>query len=105
MGSILVVFAGVLYYQAVLDELKDLDRLLHKKSKLMTVNAKYDPRKKQLDLENVPLLGSNVPPQGTEFVYARWYDTKGQLVQFFGQTPEAEVTIISGFRTLKTTFY
>lgn len=105
MGSILVVFAGVLYYQAVLDELEDLDRLLHKKSKLMTVNAKYDPRNKQLDLENVPLLGSNVPPQGTEFVYARWYDTKGQLVQFFGQTPEAEVTIISGFRTLKTTFY
>ncbi|PLZ93660.1 two-component sensor histidine kinase [Fischerella thermalis CCMEE 5198] len=105
MGSILVVFAGVLYYQAVLDELKDLDRLLHKKSKLMTVNAKYDPRKKQLDLENVPLLGSNVPPQGTEFVYARWYDTKGQLLQFFGKTPEAEVTIISGFHTLKTTFY
>ncbi|PLZ95051.1 two-component sensor histidine kinase [Fischerella thermalis CCMEE 5268] len=105
MGSILVVFAGVLYYQAVLDELEDLDRLLHKKSKLMTVNAKYDPRKKQLDLENVPLLGSNVPPQGTEFVYARWYDTKGQLVQFFGKTPEAEVTIISGFQTLKTTFY
>ncbi|OKH14736.1 two-component sensor histidine kinase [Fischerella major NIES-592] len=105
MGSILVVFAGVLYYQAVLDELEDLDRLLHKKSKLMTVNAKYDPRKKQLDLENVPLLGSNVPPQGSEFVYARWYDTQGQLVQFFGKTPEAEVTITSGFHTLKTTFY
>ncbi|MER3494196.1 MAG: two-component sensor histidine kinase [Mastigocladus sp. ERB_26_2] len=105
MGSILVIFAGVLYYQAVLDELEDLDRLLHKKSKVMTVNAKYDLRKKQLDLENVPLLGSNVPPQGTEFVYARWYDTKGQLVQFFGQTPEAEVTITSGFHTLKTTFY
>ncbi|BAU05939.1 sensor histidine kinase [Fischerella sp. NIES-3754] len=105
MGSILVVFAGVLYYQAVLDELEDLDRLLHKKSKLMTVNAKYDPRKKQLDLENVPLLGSNVPPQGSEFVYARWYDTQGQLVQFFGKIPEAEVTITSGFHTLKTAFY
>jgi signal transduction histidine kinase len=104
MGSILVVFAGVLYYRAVLDELDNLDRLLHKKSKLMTVNAKYDLRQKQLDLDNVPLLGSNVPPQGTEFVYARWYDTKGQLVQFFGKTPEAQVTVTPGFHTLKTTF-
>ncbi|NJM73231.1 MAG: two-component sensor histidine kinase [Scytonema sp. RU_4_4] len=105
MGSILVVFAGVLYYQAVLDELEDLDRLLHKKSRVMTVNARYDLRKKQVDLENVPLLGSNVPPQGTEFVYARWYDTKGQMVQFFGTTPEAKVTAAPGFHTLKTTFH
>ncbi|MCX7594346.1 MAG: ATP-binding protein, partial [Fischerella sp.] len=62
-------------------------------------------RKKQLDLENVPLLGSNVPPLGTEFVYARWYDTKGELVQFFGTTPEMQLTIVPGFHTLKTTFY
>ncbi|NWF62620.1 MAG: two-component sensor histidine kinase [Fischerella sp.] len=105
MGSILVIFAGVIYYQAVLDELEDLDRLLYKKSRVMAVNAKYELRKKQLDLENVPLLGSNVPPLGTEFVYARWYDTKGELVQFFGTTPEAQLTITPGFHTLKTTFY
>ncbi len=104
MGSILVVFAGVLYYRAVIDELDNLDRLLHKKSRVMTVNARYDLRNKQLDLENVPLLGSNVPPQGTDFVYARWYDTKGQLVQFFGKTPEAQLTITPGFHTLKITF-
>ncbi|MBD2432479.1 MULTISPECIES: sensor histidine kinase [Fischerella] len=105
MGSILVIFAGVLYYQAVLDELEDLDRLLYKKSRVMAVNAKYDLRKKQLDLENVPLLGSNVPPQGTEFVYARWYDTKGQLVQFFGTDPEAQVKATLSFQTLKITFH
>ncbi|MBD6614859.1 two-component sensor histidine kinase [Komarekiella sp. 'clone 1'] len=105
MGSILVVFAGVVYYQAVLDELEDLDRLLYKKSRVMAVNAKYDLRKKQLDLENVPLLGSNVSPLGTDFLYAHWYDTKKQLVQFFGQTPEMQLTITPGFNTLKTTFY
>ncbi|MFN6514987.1 MAG: sensor histidine kinase [Nostoc sp. CreGUA01] len=104
MGSILVIFAGVLYYQTVLGELENLDRLVHKKSRVMTVNARYDLSNKQLDLENVPLLGSNVPPQGTEFVYARWYDPKGQLVQFFGAEPEAQVEAAPGFQTLKITF-
>ena len=105
MGSILVVFAGVFYYQAVLNELGNLDHLLYKKSRVMAVNAKYDLRNKQLDLENVPLLGSNVAPLGTELVYARWYDTKGQLVQFFGIIPRAQVTATPGYHTLKTTLY
>ncbi len=104
MGSILVIFAGVLYYQTVLGELENLDRLVHKKSRVMTVNARYDVSNKQLDLENVPLLGSNVPPQGTEFVYGRWYDPKGQLVQFFGAEPEAHVQATPGFQTIKITF-
>ncbi|MBW4594059.1 MAG: two-component sensor histidine kinase [Brasilonema angustatum HA4187-MV1] len=102
MGSILVVFAGVLYYRAVLNELEDLDRLLYQKSRVMAVNAKYDLRQGQLDLENVPLLGSNLPPLGSELVYARWYDTKGQLVQFFGTTPKAQLTMTPGFHTIKT---
>jgi signal transduction histidine kinase len=105
MGSILVVFAGVLYYQAVLNDLGNLDRLLYKKSRVMAVNAKYDTRNKQIDLENVPLLGSNVAPLGTELVYARWYDTKGQLVQFFGIIPRAQVRATPGYHTLKTTLY
>jgi len=105
MGSILVVFAGVLYYQKVLDELEDLDRLLYQKSRVMAVNAKYDLRQGQLDLENVPLLGSNLPPLGTELVYARWYDTKGQLVQFFGTAPRAQLTMTPGFHTIKTALH
>ncbi|ARV59657.1 hypothetical protein BZZ01_14375 [Nostocales cyanobacterium HT-58-2] len=76
MGSILVVFAGVLYYHTVLDELEDLDRLLYQKSRVMAVNAKYDLRRGQLDLENVPILGSNVPPVGTDLVYGRWYNPR-----------------------------
>ena len=105
MGSILVVFAGVIYYQAVSDQLENIDRLLLKKSRIITVNARYDLGQKQLDLENVPLLGSKVPPLGSELVYARWYDTKEQLIQFFGTIPETQLTITPGFQTLKTTFY
>lgn len=69
------------------------------------MNARYDLGQKQLDLENVPLLGSKVPPLGSELVYARWYDTKEQLIQFFGTIPETQLTITPGFQTLKTTFY
>ena len=105
MGSILVVFAGVLYYQGVLDELHNLDRLLHKKSRIITVNARYNESEKQLDLENVPLIGSKVPPLGSEVVYARWYNTRGQLVQFFGTIPQTQWKIIPGFHTIKTRFY
>jgi len=32
MGSILLVFAGVTYYLAAVDDLEDLDRLLYKKN-------------------------------------------------------------------------
>lgn len=102
MGSILVVFAAVLYYQAVFNELEDLDRLLYKKSRVIAVNARYDQRQRQLDLENVPLIGSNVPPLGSEVVYARWYDPKGQMVQFFGTAPKVQLIITPGFETIKT---
>lgn len=105
MGSILIVFAGVIYYLAVLDELEELDHLLYKKTQVMAVNVKYERHKGQLDVENVPLLGSNVPPLGSELVYARWYDVKGQLVQFFGTTPPAQLTRTSGFQTIKTALH
>lgn len=105
MGSILIVFAGVIYYLAVLDELEELDHLLYKKTQVMAVNVKYERHKGQLDVDNVPLLGSNVPPLGSELVYARWYDVKGQLVQFFGTTPPAQLTRTSGFQTIKTALH
>ena len=102
MGIILVVFGGVIYYLAILDELEDLDRLLYKKTRVMAANVKYERHLEQVDLENVPLVGTNTPPLDTELVSARWYDSVGQLVQFFGTTPPAQLTTNSGFHTLKT---
>lgn len=102
MGSILVVFAGVTYYLTVLDGLEDVDHLLYKKTRVMAVNVKYEPYKRQVDLESVPLLGSTPPPLNSELVYVRWYDFKGQLVQFFGTTPPAQLTAPPGFHTIET---
>jgi signal transduction histidine kinase len=103
MGSILVVFASVIYYHAVLDELEELDYLLYKKSKVIALNAKYDLKKKQLNLENVPLLGGNVPPLGSDLLYARWYSPEEHLVQFFGSIPPAKLTTSPGFHTIQIT--
>jgi len=102
MGSILVAFAGAIYYLTILDELEDLDRLLYKKTSVMAVNAEYNRLTKQVDLTNVPLVGTNTPPIGTDIVYARWYNPQRQLVQFFGTTPSTQLTVSPGFSTLET---
>lgn len=102
MSGILVAFAGVIYYLTILDQLEDLDRLLYKKTSVMAVNAEYNWLTKQVNLENVPLVGTNTPPIGTDVVYARWYNSQRQLVQFFGTTPPSELTVSPGFSTLET---
>jgi len=102
MGSILVIFAGAIYYLTILDELEDTDRLLYKKTRVMAVNAEYDRLSRQVNLENVPLVGINTPPIGTDVVYARWYDEQRQLVQFFGTTPSAQLLVSPGFHTIGT---
>ncbi|KJH69379.1 sensor histidine kinase [Aliterella atlantica] len=102
MGSILVVFAGAIYYLTILEELEDTDRLLYKKTRVMAVNAEYDRLSGQVNLENVPLVGVNTPPIGTEIVYARWYDEQRQLFQFFGTTPSPQLLVSPGFHTIST---
>ncbi|MBD1833594.1 two-component sensor histidine kinase [Cyanobacteria bacterium FACHB-472] len=103
MGSILVVFAGVVYYLEVTDTLLTLDQLLYKQTKVMAASVNYERRdgKWEVDLENVPLLGNNLQPQDSELVYARWYDVKGQLVQFFGIPPTKQLRLAAGFETIK----
>jgi signal transduction histidine kinase len=105
MGSILFVFAGVVYYEKAVDELEVLDRLLYTKAKAMAAGVESESREGQwqVNLENVPFLGSNPPLPTTELVYARWYDPQGKLVQFFGTTPPEQLTRIDEFQTIKTT--
>ena len=105
MGSILVVFAGVIYYREVADDLETLDRLLYTKTRVMAASVQYEFREDQwqVDLENVPLLGGTLPLLATEVVYARWYDAERKLVQFFGATPPEQLIMVDEFQTIKTT--
>lgn len=104
MGSTLIVFAGVIYYLEVSDNLKALDQLLYKKTRVMAASVKHEFRngQSQVDLENVPLLRSNPRSLNTELVYARWYDTQRRVVKFYGMPPPEQLSVNSGFETLKT---
>ena len=86
MGSILVVFAGISYYIEVENQLRSFDQKLYKTSRGMAAQAQYRLYwgRWQVELENVPLLGSSTLPLYSEIVYARWYNPQGQLVQFVG---------------------
>ncbi|HBB31904.1 MAG TPA: two-component sensor histidine kinase [Cyanobacteria bacterium UBA8803] len=105
MGSILVVYTGAIYYQKITDELEALDRLLYKKAALMAASVQYEmiEGRLQIDLDNVPLLGNNPQALSTEIVYARWYDPKGQLLQFYGMPPKKQLIVANEFVTIKTT--
>ncbi|MBD2344153.1 sensor histidine kinase [Anabaena subtropica] len=104
MGGILIVFAAVVYYVKVLDELEKLDRLLYQKTSVMaaSVRSELNNGQRKLDLENVPLLGTMVQPMpDSQLVYARWYDEQKQLIQFFGDNPSDRLLVAGGFNTIK----
>ncbi|MBE9189297.1 two-component sensor histidine kinase [Gloeocapsopsis crepidinum LEGE 06123] len=107
MGSILVIFATVVYYQEVEDELEVVDRLLYKKTRAIAANVDYrlEQGERRVDLENVPWLGNNPLPEDTELVYARWYDSQKQIVRFFGTPPPSQLTTAIGFHTIKNAEY
>ncbi|MFB2876780.1 sensor histidine kinase [Floridanema aerugineum] len=105
MGSILFIFAGIIYYQKVNDELEALDRLLYKKAKIMAASVRYESvqGRSQVGLDNVPLLGNNPRLLESEILYARWYNSTGQLVQFYGIPPSVKLMDTDEFFTMKIT--
>lgn len=104
MGSILVVFAGAIYLQKVVDQLEALDRVLYRKVQIMAASVQYEPDRgdKRVDLDNVPLLGYNPRPLARELVYVRWYDAEGRLLQFYGMTPTEQLEIGQELLTIET---
>jgi signal transduction histidine kinase len=104
MGSILVLFAGTIYYLGVKDKLEALDQLLYEKTKVIAASIQYelDQGKPRVDLSHVPLLSTGSQPLDTELVYVRWYDSQGQLKRFFGAPPSEPLNASAGFVTLKS---
>ncbi len=103
MGSILVIFAGVVYCLEVEAQLRDCEYKLVKKSRAIASKAQYrfQQGQWQFDLENVPVLGSNTLPLCGEIVYARWYNPQGKLVQFVGTPAPKQLTQPPGYQTIK----
>ncbi len=103
MGSILVIFAGVVYCLEVEAQLQDCEQKLIKKGKTIAAEAQYQFQQKQwqFDLENIPALASNTSMCG-EIVYARWYNLEGKLVQFVGTPAPKQLTARLGYQTIKS---
>ncbi|MEH1776907.1 sensor histidine kinase [Nostoc sp.] len=104
MGCILILFAGVIYNLEVKDKLKALDQLLYKRAELMAASSQYRlyQGQKEVDLSNIPLLGSGSHPADIELVYVRWYDPNGKINRFFGTPPPEQLEIASEFLTIKS---
>lgn len=105
MGSILVLFAGVIYQIEVKDKREALDRLLYDKTRIMAASIHYSVYQNQtkVDLTNVPLLGTGSHPLAKDLIYVRWYNTQGQLVRFFGVAPSEQLNTSFGYHTLRST--
>lgn len=103
MGSILVTFASAVYCIEVQDQLKSFDEALIDKVRVMAASVEYRYQRGQwhLNLNHVPLLGSNSLPLDSNLVYARWYNAQGQLVQFMGSFPSEELNELPGFQTVR----
>jgi signal transduction histidine kinase len=103
MGSILIAFAGVIYYQKVVEQLENKDQLLYKKASVIAASVQYELQQNKgwLDFSSVPLLGDYPPPPDSEVVYARWYTAEGKLQRFFGELPPEQLSKSSEFETIK----
>lgn len=105
MGSILVLFAGVIYYQRAVDRLAETDRLLYKKANFMAASIAFEvtaPQEiEQVDLRNVPVLGNTSPPSDSTIVHARWFSASGQLQQFYGPQPPDRLQTVAAFETVQ----
>lgn len=104
MGSILILFAGVVYYREVQDQVQAFDQTLYRKTKGMAARSQYRLHRyrQRVELEDLPLLGINTLPLDSELVYARWYNYEGELVQFVGAPASRRLTATPGFQTIKT---
>jgi two-component system, OmpR family, manganese sensing sensor histidine kinase len=102
MGSILIVFAGILYLREAQDRLHRFDQTLYDTSRIMAAgveNYVYENRERT-DLENVPVLGSDALPLSSNLVFARWYTAEKRLLQFSGEVPPQSLDAPIGFQTL-----
>lgn len=103
MGSILFVFSAVLYYLEIQYQLQTFDRELTDKVRLMAASVEYRFQRGSwhLNLQHVPLLGSNSLPLDNTIVYARWYNVDGRILQFIGTHPPQHLMVRPGFVTVK----
>lgn len=105
MGSILVIFAALLYWREARDRLQTLDADLFNTAQIMAGGVEEIEYQsiQRIDLESVPLLGDDTLALDTYLRFARWYTPDRQLLQFVGDIPAATLDAPIGLVTLTNT--
>lgn len=105
MGSIFVLFVGILYLREAQDRLHRFDEALYDTSRIMAAGVENYVYKDQerTDLENVPVLGSDTLPLSSELAFARWYTAEQELLQFSGEAPPRQLEGATGLQTIAPT--
>ncbi|AFY77435.1 histidine kinase [Pleurocapsa sp. PCC 7327] len=105
MGSILILFAFTIYYLQLKDRIRAFDETLYAQTKRINTKTDYELEKGrwQIDAEKISLQEGDAPPLEieTEIAYIRWYDARGQLVQFIGTAAPKKLSSAPGYQTLK----
>jgi signal transduction histidine kinase len=107
MGSILVIFTGILYFLEAKDQMSAFDQELYQTSRMMAAAVEdgiYQNRR-HITLEDVPVLGGEALPVESKLVFARWYTPERQLLQFIGPIPPEQLENASGFETIQAREY
>jgi two-component system, OmpR family, manganese sensing sensor histidine kinase len=102
MGGILIVFAGVSYSLSVEEQIQAFDQSLHKKAKAIASGApvKLYGDRWRLNPEEHGWLNNHMP-LNNDLLYVRWYNIRGDLVQFAGSPVLAQLTHEPGFQTIQ----
>ncbi|MEH1990883.1 sensor histidine kinase [Nostoc sp.] len=103
MGSILAIFATILYFLEVKEQLRAFDQELYNTTQLMAAGVEDGLYQEQqrISLEDVPILGGEALPFDNKIIYARWYTPKKQLLEFFGVIPSEQLNNRLGFQTIE----
>ncbi|MFQ3616773.1 MAG: HAMP domain-containing sensor histidine kinase [Cyanobacteriota bacterium] len=105
MGSILVIFAALLYWREARDRLQTFDADLYNTAQIMAGGVEEIEYQsiRRIDLESVPLLGKDTLALDTYLHFARWYTPDRRLLQFVGDIPAATLDAPIGLVTLAGT--
>ncbi|GAB1540331.1 ATP-binding protein [Scytonema sp. NUACC21] len=103
MGSILAIFAAILYFLEAKEQLRAFDQELYNTAQFMVAGVEDGLYQEQqrISLEDVPILGGEALPFENRIIYARWYTPKKQLLEFFGITPLEQLNNKLGFQTIE----
>ena len=103
MGSILLVFSGILYAWEAKDRLHFFDQGLYSTSQIIAsgVEEIIFGSQRRIDLEDSPLLGDDTIKLDANILFARWYTPEKKLLQFMGDVPDPTLNSELGFQTIQ----